>query len=100
MSTPNDPGSGQLELSFSSTTQNVDALSAWRESRQKELETLGKEKGLPLGHEVTLVLTSGTTLFGVLKPDMESSAKPGVLPLRIGPTRFLSSEIASCVRET
>ncbi len=80
-----------------------DGLDEWRARRREEMETLAHSLGLPLGHEVELVLGSGPLLRGkLLLADqrlwVDATGRDNGLLLRIGAAEFHAREVESCVR--
>ncbi len=93
----------QLDLfDASASTQNLDGYSAWRRQRDASLNELGKRLGLPLNHQVEVVLRDGVRLRGrLLLREATLFVQPteaGPLALRVDGVGFMASEIESCVR--
>lgn len=75
-------------------------LDRWHQERERALNDLARNLGLPLGHRVELELHDGTRLRGRLVLAEDSlRIEPGRgVSLRIDRCTFRPAEVAACVR--
>jgi hypothetical protein len=93
--------SEQFLFDFQAPPKTADALSSWRETREREAEKVCRKLGLPIGKNAEVRLKNGTTLRGVLRLAEEMlwmEADRRAVILQIEEATFHISEIGAAVR--
>ena len=93
----------QLDLDFGqASTGNSNGHATWTSQRQESIRQLAIKLGLPIDHEVNVLLVDGVHLTGTLQLATEQlwveQTRDLDLELRIGRCTFRVREIESCAR--
>lgn len=94
--------SEQLSFDFNQAPGAVSGIALWRETRAAQIDALAKRSGLPIGHEVRVLLANGILVEGRLGLATDElwtdPRRSQELRLEIGQVDFQAAEVESCVR--